>query len=322
MPSYQILNDDIVCIDTEQLRPGLAASYLIADNGHYAFIEAGTSLSVPLLLATLDALGVAREDVDYVMPTHVHLDHAGGAGALMRELPHARLIVHPRGARHLVDPSRLVAGATAVYGEAFTRRTYGEIVPVPKERVLLANVGPDRNFLVMLGQRELELMDVQGHARHHYAIWDGQSGGWFSGDTFGTSYRELDQDGRAYIMPTTTPVQFDPLAWARSLDRMLARAPRHVYLTHFSRVDDVARLAQELQQGLDAYVRIAHELAAQPDRQARLADRLMAFHLGQLRERGHRLPEARLRELIGPDVQINAQGLAYWLDHPGSSATT
>lgn len=315
MPSYNILNDDIVCIDTEQLRPGLAASYLIGDSGRYAFVETGTSLSVPLLLAALDALGVARSAVDYVMPTHVHLDHAGGAGTLMQALPNAQLVIHPRGARHMIDPSRLVAGATAVYGEAFMRKTYGRILPVPEERVLVADVGPDREFELLLGRRKLQFMDVQGHARHHYAIWDGRSGGWFSGDTFGSSYRELDQDGRAYILPTTTPVQFDPPAWARSLERMLAREPRHVYLTHFSRIDDVARLGQELQQGLDAYVRMAHEEPAAPDRQARLATRLMAYHLDQLRERGHRLPEARLRELITPDVQINAQGLAFWLDH-------
>ena len=315
MPSYTFLNDDIVCIDTEQLRPGLAASYLIGSNGRHAFVETGTSLSVPLLLATLDALGVARSAVDYVMPTHVHLDHAGGAGALMQALPQARLVIHPRGARHMIDPSRLIAGATAVYGEDFMRKTYGRIVPVPEERVLVAEVEPERDFALQLGQRRLELIDVQGHARHHYAIWDAQSCGWFSGDTFGSSYRELDQDGRAYIMPTTTPVQFDPPAWERSLGRILAREPRYIYLTHFSRIDDVALLGQELQQALDAYVRMARGVAAGPDRQELLAARLMAFHLDQLQARGHRLSVARLREFITPDVQINAQGLAFWLEH-------
>lgn len=315
MPSYQILNDDIVCVDTEQWRPAVAASYLIGSDGHYAFIETGTSLSVPLLLATLDALGVARSAVDYVMPTHVHLDHAGGAGALMQALPNAQLVIHPRGAAHMVDPSRLVAGATAVYGEAFMRASYGEVVPVPEARVLVADVGPQRDFSLMLGQRRLEFIDVQGHARHHYAIWDAQSGGWFSGDTFGCSYRDLDQNGRAYILPTTSPVQFDPAAWQHSLDRMLARAPRYIYLTHYSRVEAVAQLGQELREGLDAYVSMAREEPAGPQRQERLAARLMAFHLDQLRARGHRLPESRLRELITPDTQINAQGLAYWLEH-------
>lgn len=314
MPSYDILNDDIVCIDTEQIRPGLAASYLMGSNGHYAFVETGTSLSTPLLLAVLDELGVARSAVDYVMPTHVHLDHAGGAGALMQQLPNTQLVIHPRGARHMIDPSRLIAGATAVYGEAFMRRMYGDIVPVPQARVLVADVGPEQDFELQLGQRLLRFMDVKGHAKHHYAIWDAQSRGWFSGDTFGTSYRELDQDGRAYIMPTTTPVDFDPPAWAASLQRMMARKPAHVYLTHYSRVDDVPVLARELQDSLDAYVRMARELATASGRSERLQKRLMAYHLAQLQERQHRLPEARLRELVGPDVKINTQGLEVWLD--------
>ncbi|HWG65985.1 MAG TPA: MBL fold metallo-hydrolase, partial [Rhodanobacteraceae bacterium] len=97
MASCEILNDGIVCIDTAQVRPRMAACYLIGSDGHYAFVESGTSLSVPLLLEALDELNVPREAVDYVMPTHVHLDHAGGAGALMRALPNARLVVHPRG---------------------------------------------------------------------------------------------------------------------------------------------------------------------------------------------------------------------------------
>lgn len=102
MASYEILSDGIVCIDTAQHRPRMAACYLVGRDGHYAFVECGTSLSVPLLLETLSELGVPREAVDYVMPTHVHLDHAGGAGALMRELPNAKLVIHPRGARHMI----------------------------------------------------------------------------------------------------------------------------------------------------------------------------------------------------------------------------
>lgn len=314
-PSYQILNDDIVCIDTEQLRHGLAASYLIGSDGHYAFVEAGTSRSVPLLLAVLDELGVAREAVEYVMPTHVHLDHAGGAGALMQQLPNARLVIHPRGARHMIDPSRLVAGATAVYGEARVREMYGDVVPVPEARVLVADVGADTDFSLRLGERDLEFVDVKGHAKHHYAIWDAQSSGWFSGDTFGVSYRALDQEGRAYIMPTTTPIDFDPEAWAHSLDRFMARDPACVYLTHYGRIDKLTTLARELRQALNEYVRIAREVAAQTHRRhAILKTQLMAFHLQQLHERDLRLPDARLRELIGPDVEINAQGLGVWLD--------
>ena len=194
------------------------------------------------------------------------------------------------------------------------RRMYGDIVPVPQERVLVADVERGKGFPLRLGARALEFIDVKGHAKHHYAIWDTQSRGWFSGDTFGVSYRALDQDGHAYIMPTTTPIDFDPEAWALSLDRLMAPEPAYMYLTHYGRVDKVSTLARELRQGLGEYVRIATEAANHADRHAFLKTQLMAFHLQQLHERDLRLPDERLRELISPDVEINAQGLGVWLD--------
>lgn len=314
MPHYQSLDHDITCIDTGQHRPRMAACYLLGDHGHHAFVESGTSLSVPALLATLDALGVARDSVDYVMPTHVHLDHAGGAGALLRELPNARLVIHPRGARHMIDPSQLVAGATAVYGEAAMRATYGEILPVPEARVLVADVAPGRDFRLRLGQRELRFIDAPGHAAHHYAILDARSRGWFSGDVFGLAYREFDHAGGNYLIPTTSPVQFDPAAWETTLQRMLAEHPAHVYLTHYGRVDAVDALAADLRRGLAAYQRIARGLARVPDRHARLRDALMGHHLDELRERGNPIDTVRARELLEMDVEINAQGLGVWLD--------
>lgn len=314
MTCYRILDDGIVCIDTEQHRPRMAACYLIGSDGHYAFVESGTSLSVPGLLDTLDELGIARDAVDYVMPTHVHLDHAGGAGALLRELPRARLVIHPRGARHMVDPSQLIAGATAVYGPGAMRATYGEIVPVPEARVVVADVAPDRDFELMLGGRRLQFIDAPGHARHHCAIWDEASRGWFTGDVFGLSYREFDDAEGNYLIPTTSPVQFDPEAWNATLDRLLEKSPAHVYLTHYGRVDTVQALARGLREGLAAYQRIARAHAPAPDRHARLYADLMDYHLEQLRRRGNPLPEARARELLDIDIEVNAQGLEVWLD--------
>lgn len=320
MASHETLNDGIVCIDTAQHRPQMAACYLIGSDGHYAFVECGTSLSVPLLLETLAELDVPREAVDYVMPTHVHLDHAGGAGALMRELPNAKLVIHPRGARHMIDPSGLIAGATVVYGEDAMRATYGEILPVPESRVIVAEVDADRDFELRLGNRRLLFIDAPGHAKHHYAIWDEASRGWFSGDVFGLSYRELDHAGRNYLVPTTSPVQFDPAAWSTTLDRILATRPEHIYLTHYGRVDAAAELADDLREGLAVYQQLARANAAAPDRHARLHAGLMDFHLGQLRGRGHPLGEALVRELLDLDVEINAQGLEVWLDRQAPAA--
>src|ERR1700728_5488279 len=126
----------ITAVDAEYLYRGHAAAHIIEDAGRAAFVDVGTNLSVPYLLAALAELGIAPEAVDYLLLTHVHLDHAGGAGALMQALPNARAVLHPRGAAHLIDPAKLIAASIDVYGEAVYRRLYGEIVPLPKERVL------------------------------------------------------------------------------------------------------------------------------------------------------------------------------------------
>ncbi|HEV7713950.1 MAG TPA: MBL fold metallo-hydrolase, partial [Steroidobacteraceae bacterium] len=127
----------ITAVDTEYVRPGLAASHIIEARGRAAFVDVGTTHSVPYLLAALDVLGVARSAVDYVFLTHVHLDHAGGAGRLMQELPNAQAVLHPRGSPHLVEPEKLIAASKTVYGEELYRRLYGDIVPIPAERVIV-----------------------------------------------------------------------------------------------------------------------------------------------------------------------------------------
>lgn len=159
----------IQAIDSGFGRPQLDAVHLIVHEGRAALVDAAVNAGVPRVLDALDSLGVAREAVDYLVLTHVHLDHAGGAGALMRELPNARLTVHPRGARHMIDPARLTAATCAVYGEAKARAMYGDIVPVPQERVIET---PDGATLELAG-RELLFLDTPGHARHHVCIRDG-----------------------------------------------------------------------------------------------------------------------------------------------------
>lgn len=247
----------IFLIDTGYQRPGFDAAYLIVEKDSAAFVDTGTAHNVPRLLAALDQAGVAREAVEYVCVTHVHLDHAGGAGALLRALPQARLVAHPRGAAHLVDPTRLIESATAVYGEERFRREYGRIDPVDATRVIEAVDG----LRLALKGRELSFMDTPGHARHHYCVYDGASAGLFTGDTFGLAYPEFSSERGAFVFPTTTPVQFDPDAWWVSLSRLMALKPRHAYLTHFGRVDDLESRAQELARRIDDCVGIALRVA-------------------------------------------------------------
>lgn len=297
-------------IDTAFQRDHFDAAYLIVHNGRGAFVDCGTSHSVPRLLAAVAQAGLQPADIDWLILTHVHLDHAGGAGALMRELPNARLVVHPRGAAHMIDPARLVAGATAVYGEAEIARSYGQILPVPAARVVVAEDG----HRVSLAGRELLCVDTPGHARHHHCIWDAASRSWFTGDTFGLSYRELDSDAGAFIIPTSSPVQFEPEALHASIERLMARAPVAMYLTHYGRVENPARLAAELHAQIDAMVAIARRCDGLPDRHDVLIAALGALYVARLRLQGNALDEAQVLRVLAMDIELNAQGLACWLD--------
>ena len=136
LPFVQALGHGIHAIVTGFHRALFDASYLIVEHGRAAFVDTGPNESVPRLLAALDALGLARDAVDYVIATHVHLDHAGGVGALMAQLPAAQLVVHPLGAPHLLDPARLMASARGVYGDAEVARAYGDVRGVPADRML------------------------------------------------------------------------------------------------------------------------------------------------------------------------------------------
>ena len=306
----QALPHGIAVIDTGFHRPLFDAAYLIVENGRAAFVDTGTNHSVPRLLAALAAAGLDTAAVDYVIATHVHLDHAGGAGLLMQSLPRARLVAHPRGARHLVDPVHLIKGATAVYGAEEIARSYGTLQPVAADRVLETSDG----MTIELAGRPLHFLDTPGHAMHHHCIWDAASRGWFTGDTFGLSYRDFDTAAGAWAMPTTTPVQFQPEPLRRSIERMLAFAPEWMYVTHYGRVGDVPRLAALLLAQLDEMVALAKSLPAGPGRHAALRAGLEPIHFESLRRHGVTLPDERLRELLALDLELNAQGIGVWLD--------
>ena len=306
---YQELPQQISCIDTHYQRPGLAACYLIESAGEAAFIDTGTAHSVPLLMQLLELKGLAPSQVRYVIPTHVHLDHAGGAGQLMRRLPAASLVIHPFGARHMIDPARLIAGTISVYGEAKFRRLYGELLPIAPERVLEA---PD-GLTLELGKRQLHCLDTPGHARHHICIHDELSNGIFSGDTFGLSYREFDSENGPFILPTSTPVQFDPAAWHATLDRLMGLHPKVVYLTHFGRLEDPQRLSADLHRAIDDFVAIARQ-ADPTQRTEEIRQGLFDWTVERLANHGtHHSPEA-IEALLAMDLDLNTQGLEIWLD--------
>lgn len=309
--NHQDYEDGITAIDAHHTRPGLAATHLLAEGDKAAFIDTGTNLSVPGVLDVMRRKNLSPGNVAYVIVTHVHLDHAGGAGEMMRLFSNAMLVVHPRGARHMIDPSRLMAGSIAVYGEKDFRRLYGEIVPVPAERVIEA----PHEFTLDLNGRRLLILDTPGHARHHFCILDERSGGIFTGDTFGISYRDFDVDGREFIFPTTTPVQFEPEAAHDSIDLIMSYHPRAAYLTHYGRVTQLPRLADDLHHMLDDFVRLAEDVRDVGEARHRLlTDKLKSYLLEKLAIHGCGLDQAAASALLENDVELNAQGLEVWLD--------
>jgi len=306
--------DGIYAVDTQYIRPGHDASHLILSNGRAAFVDTGPASGIPHLLEALDQLHVGRDQVEYVLLTHVHLDHAGGAGLLMQSLPNARAVIHPRGARHMIDPTKLIQGSIAVYGEARFRELYGRIIPIASERVTQS----EDEMRIALGGRELELIHTPGHALHHYCVVDREAQAIFSGDTFGISYRRFDTAAGEFIFPTTTPVHFDPQALHASIDRLMSYRPNSIYLTHFSRVTQLRRLAADMHECIDGFVDIARRHSSDHERGVRIRAELLSYLARRLRRHGFESSDAEIAELLATDVELNSQGLEVWLDRGAS----
>lgn len=300
----------ISVIDAQYHRPGRAAIHLIEENGVAALVDTGTRFSVPGVMAALAHKKLAPEQIAYVFLTHIHLDHAGGASEFMRQLPNAKLVVHPRGASHMANPVKLIAGVMAVYGEAKFRQMYGEIHPIAVERIIEA---PD-GARIELNGRPLEFLDTPGHARHHYCIYDRKSESLFTGDTFGVSYREFDVNGLEFVFPTTSPVQFDPEAAHASLERLMALHPRHAFLTHYGRIGNLPHHASQMHTLIDAFVAIAQGAEEHANRHVAIVQALQNLLWQQLMKHGCKLSREAAMSLLKTDIKLNAQGLEIWLD--------
>lgn len=301
----------IHAIDAEYHQPLFDAAHLIVEGDRAAFVDCGTAHSVPRLLEALDELGIPRENVDWLLLTHVHLDHAGGAGQLMRALPNARAVLHPRGAPHMIDPRKLIEASIVVYGRENYDRLYGELLPIDSGRVLETREGQR----LPLGDRELEIMHTPGHALHHQAFFDHGSHSVFTGDTLGVSYRAFDVDGRAFATPTTSPSQFDPAQLVDSVRRIVARRPQAAFLTHYARITDLERIGEDLVRMIEAHVQVALAHEALPAEAARSAIRagLRDLIRDELRRFGGTFSDATFELWLDGDIDLNTDGLLAWL---------
>ncbi|OQP07221.1 MBL fold metallo-hydrolase [Geobacillus sp. 46C-IIa] len=301
-------------IDLYDLRmPQRTGTYVLHEE-NVAIIETGPSPSVPHLLAGLKALQIDPADIRYIIVTHIHLDHAGGVGMLLEHCPNATVVVHPKGKRHLADPSRLIAGAKAVYGAQFDA-LFDPIVPVPEERLI---VKEDGETLVLSAERTLTFYDTPGHANHHFSIYDSYSGGVFTGDTIGVFYPQLQEAGLAFCLPSTSPNQFDPEAMERSAERLEQLNPTRIYFGHFGALDQPKEAFRQLRFWLPKFVAAGNEaIARHPEapvaEQAKAAaQRLRHDIMAFLNEHGvsSSSPAYAAIEL---DLQVCAMGMIdYW----------
>ncbi|MFO7263110.1 MAG: MBL fold metallo-hydrolase [Bacillaceae bacterium G1] len=279
-------------------------------------LETGPSPSIPHLLDGLKTLNIAPESIRYIIVTHIHLDHSGGAGRLLTHCPNAQVVVHPRGARHLIDPSRLIASAKVVYGEKFDQ-FFHPIVPVPEDRILTRS---DGDTLTIGPERTLQFLDTPGHALHHFSVYDPVSNGIFSGDTAGIRYNQLEEEGIPFFLPTTSPNQFDPEAMRASIERFRAMHIDRLYFGHYGMTTLVDEAFRQVTHWLDRFVALGQQFVAQHDvsmeniakQTFALANQLMQAVRDHLTAQGV-AANHRVYDILTLDSQVDAMGILDYL---------
>lgn len=293
-----------VTIDAD-VTPRFTACYLRLAGDECAFIEAHTALALPRLLAALEAHGKKPDDVRYVVVTHAHLDHAAGASALLAACPRATLLAHPRAAKNLIDPAKLIEGATAVYGEKRFRDLYGSIDPIDGSRV--RSLADGESF--ELGDAKLTVWHTAGHAFHHFVVDDPATETVFTGDTFGLVYPALQAHGR-FVIPSTSPTGFHAMEARKSLDKVLSLGERFVCPTHFDAYEDQMAIAGQMRRLLDRAEDWVEEASRGDETIAAMEARLMTEWRAAIVEEAPSLGPDELA-LLALDVELNAQGLAH-----------
>lgn len=257
-PAHQ-LEPDLWLLDLDfQGAPGVVAAYLITGPFGHTLIETGPGSTIGALERAIASTGERLQDVTQLLVTHIHLDHAGAAGSLLRRLPDARLFVHPLGAPHMIDPSKLLGSATRIYGDRMDA-LWGAFEPCPAERVVELQDDTE----ISSGSRTLRVVHTPGHASHHVAFHDAERKTMFTGDVGGVRLQ-----GASYVRPPTPPPDIDVEAWHNSVSRMRALGPLALDLTHFGRFHNPTRHFEDLLSRLDNWTRdvgAEMELGHQPD---------------------------------------------------------
>ena len=315
----------ITTIDLNFVRPKFASSHLIESPWGAALVDVGSGTNAKTLLQALAQKGIAPSSVVYVFLTHIHLDHAGGIGLLLRDhLPNAKVVVHPNGAKHIANPSALEAGSRTVFGDAYFNEYYGSLIAVPEEKIICALEDTVFEHLeppgTELETRNIVALDTPGHARHHFCLWLKNEEAVFTGDTFGIAYPALSRNNRAFLFPTTTPSAFEPEQMKRSVARICETGCKSLYLTHFGRLPNPQSHALEFISRIEELTRITrlhfsklpkdYDLKLEISNLQKEVRQWLRKHLEDLGYPAEAAGEAV--ELLEFDTQLNSQGLWNW----------
>ncbi|MGI2326847.1 MBL fold metallo-hydrolase [Planococcus sp. YIM B11945] len=302
------LNERIYLIDGFDMGfPERTGTYVIIEE-QITLIETGPSPSIQHVKNGLEKLGIALDQIKFIIVTHIHLDHAGGAGLLLQECPNAKVVVHPKGARHLSDPKRLIAGAKAVYTDRFSD-LFEPIVPIPEERLLVMG---ESDQLKIGPLCTLEFLDTPGHANHHFSIYDPVSHGVFAGDTVGIRYEQLVDEGIDLFLPSTSPNQFDPKAMHQAIERLRAMELGAIYYGHFGMTTRPNAALKQVSKWLPIFLEEAEAVFTEGKGSDILAQRLFELVANELRAQGVQ-GGREVYSIIELDLQVSSMGLMDYL---------
>lgn len=311
MESVQKIAPNFFCIDTHDLnRKERTSAYLLIDE-KIALIETSASPSEPYIIEGLNELQITLDDIDYVIVTHIHLDHAGGAGLFLQSCPKAKLVVHPRGAGHMVDPTRLIASAKAVYGEEF-QRLFDPIVPVAPERIMEARHGD----ILSLGNHQLTFYHTEGHAKHHVSMHYSATNGMFVGDTTGVCYPELADEAIDLIIPSTSPNQYDPDTMEQSIQLYEKLNVQELYFGHYGAYQNPTEAYRQVRYWTPLFLVEGEKALASPGtlaQQAKLLDTRLQALLHQYLQRNGIAESHPVYQTLPFDTAVSAMGILDYL---------
>lgn len=312
MKKVEKLADNIYLIDGFDLNMHERTGTYVLTESELTIIETSASPSVPYIIDGLHELGYSPKDIKYIIVTHIHLDHAGGTGLLLQHCPEAKVIVHPKGKRHLADPSRLIAGARAVYGDKFDS-LFDPIIPIPEDCLIEKH---NLETLTISEDCTLTFYDTPGHAHHHFSIYHPKENGMFTGDTVGIRYSTLLEEGVEFYLPSTSPNQFDPNKMLASIELCKNLNLNGIFFGHYGLSKNPDEVYKQVTFWLDKFIEAGkkgYTEGTTQEEQARItAEELIQKITSYLEERGVSRSHD-VHKLLTLDMEVCSTGLIDYL---------